>query len=183
MANFITPSELKAYPLPVTAQQWAKVGDDQLAVVIGYACDHLEDYMDRSIATGNYVDRLTGSGLYSQLLSLYPVVALNYVSSYDGLNNPFTHDPSQFYVGTSGIIEWLQPDKYNFSRYKRWEFDYDAGYATVPGPVKHAAALQTVRMLQPLFRGGSTFTETELIAEIDEQIVELLEFYKRRRIS
>ena len=72
MAGYITPAELKAYPLPVTAQQWAKVGDDQLAIVIGYASEHLDDWMDRRLATGNYVDRIRGKYKNRLILNNYP---------------------------------------------------------------------------------------------------------------
>jgi hypothetical protein len=184
MAAFITPTELKSYPLPVTAAQWSKVGDDQLAIVIGFASDHLEDYMDRRIATGNYVTKLWGSGGWLQLLPVYPVVAVNYVTSYDAYHNPTSYSIDDFWVDNeAGILEWYNKNRYKFTRSSRWLFDYEAGFATTPGPVKHAAALQTVKMLQPLFRGGTNFTEIELITELDEQIVELLDPYKRRRIG
>jgi hypothetical protein len=183
MAAYITPAELKAYPLPVTAQQWSKVGDDQLAIVIGYATDHLESYMDRKLAVGNYVDKVRGKGSSRLLLPQYPVIAVNYVTAYDMYNNYSTFDISNFWVEhEAGIIEWLNSYTYKFdSRY--WMVDYNAGYPTIPGPAKHAVALQTVKMLQPLFRGGQNFVEVELINELDEQIVELLDPYKRTRFA
>lgn len=185
MASFITPSELKDYPLPVTSQQWSKIGDDQLAIVIGYASDHLEDFLDRKVATGNYVDRiLQGSGTEFQMLGVYPIVAVNYVTSYDGMNNATVHPVSDFWIDNeAAILEWLTRDTKQFTKAKRWLIDYNAGFSSTPGPVKFATGLQTIKMLQPMFRGGSNFTEVELIEELDEQIVELLDYYKRRRIS
>jgi|WetSurSiteA1Bulk_404760.scaffolds.fasta_scaffold183334_1 hypothetical protein len=182
MAGYITPSELKAYPLPVTAAQWGKVGDDQLAIVIGYASEHLNDWMDRRLAVGNYVDRLDGKYKYRMILNNYPVIAVNYVTAYDA-NNSTPYDMEDFWIEhEAGIIEWIDRNRYTFDS-RKWMVDYTAGYAQIPGPVKHAAALQTVKMLQPLFRGGTNFTETELIADLDDQIVELLDAYKRRRIG
>jgi len=185
MAGYITPAELKSYPLPVTAQQWAKVGDDQLAIVIGYASEHLEDWMDRRLATGNYVDRIRGKYRNRLILKNYPVIAVNYVTAYlsNAAQTSTTFGVEEFWIEhEAGIIEWLNQGRYTFdSRY--WIVDYDAGYPSIPGPVKHATALQTVKMLQPLFRGGQNFTETELIADLDDQIVELLDAYKRRRIG
>lgn len=185
MANLITVDQLKAYPLPVTAKQWQLVGDDQLETVIGYASTHIEDYLDRKIEVTAVTDRIyRGSGTERQLLSTYPVTALTTVKSYDGLNNETVHDNADFYLNAeAGILEFLLRDKYNFTKSKTWMIAYSAGFATTPGPVMHAVALQTVKMLQPLFRGGSTFTETELVMELDEQIVELLDTYKRRRIG
>lgn len=185
MANLITNDALKSYPLPVTAKQWQLVGDDQLTTVIGFASDHIEDYLDRKVEITSVSDRIkAGSGTNRQLLSTYPVTELTSVKSYDGLNNETVHDLSAFYMNAeSGILEFLERDKKAFTKSKIWVVAYDAGFATVPGPIQHAVALQTVKMLQPVFRGGSQFTETEFIMELDEQIVELLEYYKRRRIG
>lgn len=185
MPNLITTDELKAYPLPVTTKQWDMVGEDQLEVVIGYASDHIEDYLDRKIAVTAVTDRLRkGSGSSRQMLSTYPVTSLTSVTSYDTAGNATVHDLADFYINNdSAILEFLNRDKNSFTKTKIWQIAYNAGYAATPGPVKHAVALQTVKMLQPLFRGGSQFAETELIMELDEQIVELLDYYKRRRIG
>jgi len=184
MAQFITPEELKAYTLPVTAKQWSMVGDDQLAVVIGYASDHLEDYMDRKVLTANYTDRRGGTGSHKILLSVYPVTAISSAYQTDSLGNETSWDTSEFYINeNAGILEFIKRGRYAFYKYYTWTFNYTAGYAAVPGPIKHATALQTVKMLQPLFRGGTNFTETELVTDLDEQVMEMLEVYKRRRIA
>ena len=185
MAGYITPSELKAYPLPVTSAQWQKVGDDQLEIIIGYASEHLDDWMDRSLAAGNYVDRIGGKYRNRLILHNYPIIALNYVTAYvpNAAQTSTTYGVEEFWIEhEAGIIEWLNTTVNTFDS-RKWIVDYTAGYTTIPGPVKHATALQTVKMLQPLFRGGTNFTETELIGELDEQIVELLDAYKRRRIG
>lgn len=185
MANFITAQELKAYPLPVSSKQWENIGDDKIDTVIGYASDHLEDYLDREIGIATYSQRTrAGSGTSKQLLGLYPFVTLNTVTSYDNKGTATVWDNALFYVNPdSAIIEWLDRSRYAFTKSSIWVFNYDAGYATVPGPIKHATALQTIKQLQPIFRGGSNFAEVELIDELDEQIVEQLETYKRRRIG
>ena len=185
MANLITTDELKAYPLPVTTKQWQLVGDDQVETVIGYASDHIEDYLDRKIAVTAITDRIkAGTGTNRMLLSTYPVTTLTSVTSYDTIGNATVHDLGLFYINNdSAILEFINRSRYTFGKTSIWEVEYSAGYAATPGPVKHAVALQTVKMLQPLFRGGSQFTETELIIELDEQIVELLDYYKRRRIG
>lgn len=184
MSQFITPQELKEYSLPVTSKQWQLVGDDQLTTVIEAASDHLEDYMDRKILAANYTDRREGTGTHKILLEVYPITALTSAYQIDGYGNQTQWDTSEFYINAdAGMLEFINRNRYSFTKSCTWQFEYTAGYASVPTPVKHAAAYQTVKMLQPLFRGGSNFTETELITDLDDQIVELLEFYKRRRIA
>lgn len=183
MANLITTDELKAYPLPVTAQQWAKIGDDQLEIVIGYASDAIERWLDRRLINGNYVESYVGSGSHKMLLKQYPVTYLYSVSSYNDSWSPTPWDTTSFIVHEGpGILEFMNKGRYEFSTGTRWLVDYDAGYTTLPGVVKHAVALQTVEMLQPLFRGGSSFVEVELISDLDEQIVDMLDTLKRRRL-
>lgn len=185
MANkFITADELKAYPLPVTTAQWGKIGDDQLEIIIGYASERIEDWLDRRLINGNYVERRYGSDLPSIILNNYPITALNGVSSYTSSGAYTSWDTSLFRVNaTAGIVEFNDAARNAFSKGLSWVFDYDAGYDEVPGVVKHATALQTVEMLQPIFRGGREFQEVELITELDEQIVDLLDKYKRRRMG
>jgi hypothetical protein len=184
MANFITASEIKAYPLPVTTNQWGKVGDDQLDVVIGYASEHLEDYLDREILEATYDERhRKGTGTNTRMLGLFPATTLNSVKSYTGKTVETIWDVDLFLLPSNGILEFLDRDTYAFTALNTWVINYDAGYAAVPGPLKHAVMLQTVKFLQPLFRGGTAFSETDLIDELDEEVVELLEPYKRRRLS
>lgn len=184
MAQFITTSELKAYTLPVTAAQWSKVGDDQLDIVIETASDHIEDYLDRKVLSTNYTDRRAGSGTHKILLSAYPVTAVSSAYQIDSVGTVLSWDPSVFHINEqAGILEFINRARYGFYKHYTWQFDYTAGFATVPSPIKHATALQTVKMLQPIFRGGAQFTETELIADLDEQVMELIDVYKRKRIS
>lgn len=184
MASFITVEELKAYPLPVSTAQWSKIGDDQLEVIIGYASERIEDWLDRRLINGNYTERRKGSDLPRILLKNYPVTAIYGVSSYSQTGAYTSWDTDLFYVNEdSGIIEFVDSSRYAFQKSLTWEFDYDAGFDEIPGVVKHATALQTVEMLQPIFRGGRDFQELELITELDEQIVDLLDKYKRRRMG
>ena len=185
MASFISVEHMKTYPLPVTDKQWTLVGDEQIAYVSAYASQHLEDYMDRKVEITSYTERhKKGTGTHRMLLGLYPVTELTSVSAYDGMGNQTDYDVDELYTDAdAGIIEFIKRDKYAFTKASTWVIEYSAGYSEIPGPILHATALQTVKMLQPLFRGGSTFTETEFITDLDEQIVELLEYYKRRRIG
>ncbi len=181
---FITPEELKRYPLPVTDKQWAKVDPEQLASVTAYATQYIEDYLDRNILNQQYTQRMRGTNRGSLVLDQYPVTELVSVTYTDSIGNVSNKSITDFFINSgSGIIEFV--DRTNNAFYKNyiWTVTYKAGYATVPGPIKHATALQCVEMLQPLFRGGADFTEVELIDSIDEAIVDMLEKYKRKRIG
>lgn len=184
MSSFLTVEELKTHPLPVTDAQWAKVTDTKLESVIEAASDHLEDYMDRRILTGNYVDRRRGAGLPRQMLSMYPVQELHAVTGYELNGQAHAYNTSLFYVDEeAGILEWKDQTRNIFYKNYTWLIDYDAGYLTVPKPIKQATGLQVVKMLQPLFRGGTNFVEVELVTELDEQVIELLDKYRISRFS
>lgn len=184
MAGFITPTELKAYPLPVTDKQWEKITDEQIQTVIDYATQNIKDYLDRDIVITSYTERIVGSGRSTLILDAYPIVSLSSVSSRDYTETIANYSTSDFLIrANSGIIEWIDKLRNAFWSTRIWVVQYTAGYATIPGPVKHATALQTVQMLQPLFRGGSNFAQVELVEETNEQIVDMLEKYKRKRIG
>jgi hypothetical protein len=182
--GFLTVEEFKRYPMPITTKQWSEIGDDQLEAIIEYASHHLEDYMDRGILRDDYTDRLRGSNDPEILLNNYPAHYVTSVTAYDAHNNPYAYNTTNFFLDEeAGILGWLDRYRYTFYRNMYWTVTYNAGYDTVPGPIKHATALQTTKMLQPVFRGGVNFQEVELIGEIDEQIVELLDKYKKRRLG
>jgi hypothetical protein len=184
MAAFLTPQELRAYPLPVTAAQWSKVSDDKIAEVLDMATTHIEDFLDRNIASAYYTERLPGNGRYTLMVDQYPVTALVSVSSRDISENTESFSTSDFLIhGGAGIIEWVDKLRNSFFRSRIWVVQYVAGFSAVPGPIKHATALQAIEMLQPLFRGGTDFVQVDLIEGINEQIVDLLEKYKRKRMG
>lgn len=184
MVAFITAQELKAYPLPVTDKQWEKVSDYHISMVTDYASQHIEDYLDRSILAAVYSQRIVGNDRYTLMVEHYPIIELTGVSSYDIGEAQVDYTPDKFLVHAgAGIIEWSDKIHNHFSKYKVWEIRYRAGYTVIPGPIKHATALQCVEMLQPLFRGGSNFVEVDLIEGLNEQIVDMLEKYKRKRMG
>jgi hypothetical protein len=184
LMGFLTPTELKAMPLPVTAAQWTKVTDQQIQEKIDTATEHIEDYLDRKIASAYYTERVPGTNRYTLMLEQYPINSLIAVSSRDIVENSQSYSTSDFLIhNNAGIIEWVDKYRNAFFKDRIWVVQYAAGYATIPGPVKHATALQTIELLQPLFRGGANFVEMDLIDGINEQIVDLLEKYKRKRIG
>lgn len=184
MTAFLTATELKAYPLPVTDKQWEKVTDTQIDIVIGYATQNIEDYLDRHVLSAYYTERLPGLGRSSLMVEETPVTALSSVSERDVYENATSLTVSDMLIDSgAGIISWKDRANKQFYRGYYYVVTYQAGYATVPGPVKHATALQTIEMLQPLFRGGTNFVQVDLIEGLDTQIVDQLERYRRKRIG
>ena len=184
---FLTENELKAYPLPITNAQWAKINeldDDQIDVVLNYASQHVEDYLERKIEEAEYIERIQGRNRGTLMLNNYPVISIDGVSSTDVYGYTRTYDANAFLMdGDAGIIEWLDKYRNTFVKGYLWTIEYTAGYAAVPGPIKHATALVAVQMLQPLFRGGTNFTQVDLLDESNETIVDMLERYRRQRIG
>ncbi len=182
--GYITIQELKDYPLPVTTAQWAKVTDPQLQIVIDQATTSVDDWLDRSLTIQSYTDRVRGNDRTSMLLECYPIVSLTGVNSYDYASSVKAYDGSFFRYDTkAAIVYWLSTHIYNWDRAHDWEITYTSGLSTIPGPVKYATTLQAVKMLQPIFRGGTNFTEVKLIEGLDSEIVDALYKYKRKRIG
>lgn len=182
--SFITPEELKRYPLPVTDKQWAKIEPEQLVAVTAYATQYVEDYLDRNIMSQQYTQRLRGNNRGTLVLDQYPVTSLVSLTSTDLTGYVTTVSTADILINSgSGIIEWIDRTRNAFYKNLIWTVTYVAGFTEVPGPIKHATALQAVEMLQPLFRGGVDFQEVDLIEQLDESIVEMLEKYKRKRIG
>jgi hypothetical protein len=184
MTQFITVEELKAYPLPVKESMWEKITDDQIDMVIDYASQNIEDFCDRRFASAYYSEDLPGNNRSFLILDNRPIQLLQAVTSVDAHGNEVEYASSYFSVDSAaGMIRWVKEGYYAFSKGYRWVVEYRAGYDTIPGPVKHATALQAVSMLQPMFRGGTNFIEVDLIEGVNETIVDLLEKYKNKRIG
>ena len=184
---FITVEELKDYPLPVTDAQWAKIdnaGAYQIATVIDYATQHVKDYIERDLEELEYVERIQGTGRNKMMVNNYPVTAISEVTATDVHGNNQVYGSDAFLVNSrAGIIEFVDRYRNEWFRDKLWTIEYTAGYPTIPGPVKHATALVTIQMLQPLFRGGTNFASIDLVDESNEHIVDMLERYRRVRIG
>lgn len=158
------------------------LSDETLAEAIQDASDYVEDYLDRKILSATYTERKVGNRRYTLILDQTPITTLTNVGWVDSVGAPGTHSTSDFLVhAEAGIIEkinkldWFRPDRV-------YIITYTAGYATVPGPIKRAVALQTVQLLRPAY-GGPTDSTGEIVPFADDLIVSLLERYRRKRLS
>lgn len=144
------------------------------------ASDYVEDYLDRSIVVRPYTERIIGRRDRTIILDQYPITSLVGVDFQRASGEVGTFDLSEFLIhAESGMIEMINPLDY-FRGDTLYIVSYTAGYATVPGPIKRATALQTIQLLRPMY--GDAMTELpELVSE--DLIVNLLEKYRRKRIA
>lgn len=149
---------------------------------INEASEFVKDYLDRQIELQTYTERIVGTGRYTLLLDETPVTDLIDVS-YTGYESDMgTHATSDFLLHSgAGILEWVNK-RYNFRTDRIYIIQYEAGYETIPGPIKRATALQTVQLLRPMY-GGPQQETPEIIPFAEEMIVNLLEKYRRKRLS
>jgi hypothetical protein len=180
----ITATELKNYSLPISDKQWDLVGEDQIDTIIEYASQNIMDYVDLGIASAYYTERIPGNNRSRLMLDQYPLLDVQSITAIDH-NAVSTSWSNTYFLFDSGaaLISWKNPYLYKFDSYYDWQIQYRAGWETIPGPIKHATALQCVQMLQPVFRGGANFSEVKLIDGLNESIVDMLEKYKRKRIG
>lgn len=142
----------------------------------------VEDYLDRHVAAVDVTERIVGNGRYTLTLDEYPVNSLGSISS-GGYSGTYTHSPSDFLIHSgAGIIEWIDKIHNNFREDRVYVVTYNAGYATIPLPIQQATALQVMEMMQPMF-GGEIVFQPGATPETSVQFVELLEKYRRKRIS
>lgn len=181
----INKEYLKATPLPIKDAQWNLIGDTQLDTVLQEASEFVEDYLDRHIASAYYEERVVGSDRPMLILEEYPITYLVSVEARDLTEQVTSYDTESFIIhADAGMIEWVDKARNLFSSQRVYVVNYMAGYYPIPGPIKKATALQTVEMLQPIFRRTNTnMTQADVIPETSEQIVELLEKYRRKRIG
>ena len=160
----------------------ASIPQETVQDFINEASDYVEDYLDRKIEVANYSERLVGNDRYTLILENMPIISLASVT-YDGYPGDMgTHSVGEFLIhGGAGIIEWINK-MYNFRGDRIYTVGYTAGYTTVPNPVKRAVALQTAQLMRPMY-AGVTQSQGEIVPFADDMIVNLLERYRRKRIS
>ena len=177
-------SELKNYALPISDAQWDLIGDDQLENIIAYASQNIMDYVDLGIVSAYYTERIRGNDRGTIMLDQYPLNSVQSITSYTNQEVATSWDTSAFIFDSgAALITFKDRYRYVFWDEYYWVVAYNAGWDTIPGPIKHATALQAVQMLQPVFRKGGTFGEVKLIDGLNESIVDMLEKYKRKRIG
>jgi len=183
--SIIDSNYLKSIPIPIKDSQWDAVGEEQIQLAIDEAEQYLEDYLDRHIASDYYTENVNGRGRPFLVMEEWPINSLISVSSYDNSYSYESYDVNDFIIDSSaGMIAWKDKTSNTFDFGKTYTVEYNAGFVDVPLPIKKALALQSIEMLQPLFRKtNSAMSMVDLIPNSTELIVEMLEKYRRKRIG
>lgn len=183
--SIIDSAYIKSIPIPIKDSQWEAIGEEQIQLAIDEAEEYIADYLDRHLASAYYIEKYPGRDRPSLIMEEYPVTSLISISSYDNAYTYEEYDINDFFIDSSaGMISWKDRTRNLFEMGKVYTVNYQAGFDPVPLPVKKALALQTIEMLQPIFRKtNSAMSMVDLIPNSTEMIVEFLEKYRRKRIG
>lgn len=179
--SLITLNYFKGLPLGINTATLNKLTDAALEELIETASAQVEGYCNRKFASTSYTDTVYGTNNRRLILKESPATAITSVSWVDDTGQTGTHNANLFRILPGSILEWKDPVNGPFHSGRLYSVVYTAGYATIPGPVKHAVALWVTELLQPAFAGPSQ-EAPELVALSSQQIGELLEEYRRKRI-
>lgn len=171
--------------LPLGVNEKAMPPLEALEEFIETASEQVEKFCDRKFLSASRVEKVWGSGRNELIVDEYPVTALTSVTWVDTSGVTGTTDTSDLRFNSSGILEFINYVNGPWYQNRLYTITYVAGYALVdiPRPVKHAVALWASDLMRPAFGGPSRERPPELVPLTTEQITELLENYRRRRIG
>lgn len=155
---------------------------DILTVLIEEASEWVEGYCRRQFGAQSIVESKWGSGRRRLILNEFPVATVTTITAVDSRGEATTDVPttSEVRILPGGMLEMVDVADVWFDAYL-----YTITYTLpdpVPGPVKRATALKVVDLLDPMYMPGKQ-KSAELITSVQEQIVTLLEDFRRERIG
>lgn len=155
---------------------------DVLTVLIGEASDWVEGYCRRRFGAQTITDeRHWGSGRGRLILNEFPVSAVTAITAVDSRGSTATaFDVADVRITPGGMLELIDSGNVWF-RDRLYSITYTLP-DPVPGPVKRATALKVVDLLDPQYFPGKT-KSVELVTSVQEQMVTLLEDFRRERIG
>jgi hypothetical protein len=152
---------------------------NQLDTLIAEASEWVEGYCQRKFGTA-VTDVVRGKGYRRLILGQYPIQSLTSINYVDDGNNSGTISTSDVRILDGGMLEFKDGSR-TWSKNHLYTVAYSLGN-TVPGPVKRATALKVVDLLAPMYQGPRD-KAVELVSNVQEQIVILLEDYRRERLG
>lgn len=154
---------------------------DALTILIEEASEWVQGYCRRKFGAQSITESHWGSGRGRLILNEFPVASITSITAVDWRGTAATAPaPSGVRITPGGMLELI--DRANL-----WHEDrlYTITYTLpdpVPGVVKRATALKVVDLLDPMYFPNKQ-KSAELITSVQEQIVTLLEDYRRERIG
>jgi hypothetical protein len=156
----------------------------QLDILIVEASDWVENYCDRVIEKRTVTESQRGNARSTGRLILneYPVSSVTSIDWQDETTDGVV-DPANLRILPGGVLEFR-----NVIQYGPWylgrvyTFEYVAGFDPIPSNIQRATALKVAQLLQPQYQGPQE-REVFMVTNIEAQIVDLLEPYRRERIA
>jgi hypothetical protein len=181
--SLITLTQFKTFPLGLKDAILDKITDPVIQEFLDTASTQVENHCSRQLASAEVVQDIPGNGENMLLLREYPVTAIASIAWEDDLGITGTDDVTDLRVSErSGILQWRNKRSGPFLRGRLYTITYTAGYDPIPGPIRQATALWATELLQPIYNQFSTGKATTLVELSSEQIVELLEDYRRKGV-
>lgn len=156
---------------------------DVLAVLIEEASEWVEAYCRRKFGSQTVTETHWGNSRGRIILGEYPVASIDSITVQNYRGDDITassYTLAHVRILDGGILELIDNSNVWYAD-KRYTITYTIK-GPVPGPVKRATALKVVDLLDPMYFPGKT-KNVELITAVQEQMVTLLEDYRRERLG
>lgn len=171
--------------LPLGMNEKNLPAHEALVEFIETASEQVERFCDRKFLSSSRTEKVWGSGRNELMLDEWPMTALTSINWVDRAGVTGTVDVAKVRWSSNGILEFIDVKNGPWYKDRLYTVVYVAGYSTadMPRPIKHAVALWASDLMRPAFAGPSRERPPELVPLTTEQITELLENYRRRRLG
>lgn len=185
--QYATADEYRALKSGAPNQQYQDVELDSYLQV---ATANVEQFCERIFEQQTYTEDFVGTGRASHLVYQYPIISVTSATQNTLAISPVqtAYDTDRFLLTTQNLasgrllMDGLSTDgTTTWSGDSRWSVVYEGGFAEIPPVVKHATLLWTSELLRPDYAGVRS-DAPEIIPMTTEQILELLEPLRRRRL-
>lgn len=154
---------------------------DILAVLLDEASEWVEGYCRRRFGAQTLTESHWGSGRRRLILNEFPVDSITSITAVDSRGSAATApETTDVRIVPGGLLELKDVINIWFSD-RLYTIEYTLP-DPVPGPVKRAVALKVVDLLDPMYFPGKS-KSVELITSVQEQIITLLDDFRRERIA